>query len=79
MCLVGGRLYATANVCSHAFSYLSDGEIDGYELVCAMHGGSFDVRTGEAVRPPCEDPIATYPLKEQDGALFVLLDAAARE
>ena len=44
-----------------------------------MHGGSFDVRTGEAVRPPCEDPIATYPLKEQDGALFVLLDAAARE
>lgn len=69
--LVGGRIYATANVCSHAYALLCDGEVDGFELICPLHGGSFDVRDGSALSLPCIEPIAAYPVKIEDGSILV--------
>ncbi|HXP94802.1 MAG TPA: non-heme iron oxygenase ferredoxin subunit [Candidatus Binatia bacterium] len=73
LCLVGEAVYATENVCSHAFAKLSDGELDGYEIMCPLHGGRFDVRTGEPSAPPCIDPIAVFPTKVENGDVFVRL------
>lgn len=57
---VGDEVYATSNICSHAFALLSDGEIEGFEVFCPLHGGGFDVRTGEAKSPPCVEKINVY-------------------
>ncbi len=73
LCLVGEAVYATANVCTHAFAKLSDGELDGHEIICPLHGGRFDVRTGEASAPPCVDPIAVFSTKVEDGEVLVRL------
>ncbi len=64
---VSGQLYATHNVCTHAFAPLSAGYLNGYEIECPIHQGRFDVRTGAATREPCEEPIQTYCVRERDG------------
>ena len=53
LCLVKGEVFAIDNICSHASALLSNGYLEGHELFCPLHGGSFDVRTGEAVAAPC--------------------------
>ena len=57
---VAGRIYATDNVCSHAFAMLSDGWLDGSEIECPLHAGRFDVTTGKGLGPPIPSDIKTY-------------------
>jgi len=58
-----GEIFATDNVCSHAYAQLSDGYLDGDMIVCPLHAGCFDVRTGKALEPPAEDDIKTFPVR----------------
>jgi naphthalene 1,2-dioxygenase ferredoxin component len=60
---VNGQVYATENVCSHAFARLSDGSMDGYSVECPLHGGKFDVRTGQGLCEPITDDIRTYAVR----------------
>jgi naphthalene 1,2-dioxygenase ferredoxin component len=69
--LVAGAVYATSDICSHAYAHLSDGLLEGYEVLCPLHGGSFDVRTGAAVRAPCTAPVAVYATKIESGRVYV--------
>lgn len=69
--LVEGSVFATDNICSHAFALLSDGLLDGYEIICSLHSGSFDIRTGEAMSPPCFEPIRTYECRVEGGDVLV--------
>jgi nitrite reductase/ring-hydroxylating ferredoxin subunit len=71
LCKVGDAVFAVNNICSHAFSRLSDGFLDGAEVFCPLHHGSFDVRTGQAIAAPCFEPIAVYPVNLSDGQVFV--------
>jgi len=48
-------------------------------LLCSCHGSVFDYETGEPITPPATKPIAVYPVKEEDGQIFVGLDAQAIE
>jgi naphthalene 1,2-dioxygenase system ferredoxin subunit len=57
---VAGRIYATDNVCTHAFAMLSDGWLDGAEVECPLHAGRFDVTTGKGLGPPIPSDIKTY-------------------
>lgn len=70
---LGGNFYATDDLCTHGNASLAEGDIEGDEIVCPFHEGSFDIRSGEAVGPPCLEPIRTYPVREVDGALEVEL------
>jgi len=58
-----GEYYATDNICSHAYAQLSDGFIDKGQIVCPLHAGCFDIKTGKAVEPPAEDDIRTFPVR----------------
>jgi naphthalene 1,2-dioxygenase ferredoxin component len=58
-----GEIYATDGVCSHAYANLADGYIDRGLIVCPLHAGCFDVKTGKAMEPPAEDDIKTYPVR----------------
>jgi naphthalene 1,2-dioxygenase system ferredoxin subunit len=68
---VGGGMYATDNICTHGFARLSDGFVDGFEIECPLHQGCFDVRTGKATCAPASVDIATYPVKIENGRVFV--------
>lgn len=74
--LVEGKVYATDDRCTHGNSSLTeDGFLEGHIVECGMHLGTFDVRTGEAVGPPCTKALRTYPVEIRDGQVM-LSDAA---
>lgn len=71
----GDNLYAVGDTCSHAEISLSEGEIYDNTVECWLHGSCFDLRTGKPTNPPATEPIATYRVKVEDGAVYVLLDS----
>ena len=71
---VGGEVYATGNICTHAYARLCDGFLDGHEIECPLHQGRFDVRSGKALCAPPVEPILTYPVKIEAGRIFIVVD-----
>jgi len=60
---LAGEIYATSNVCTHAFALLSDGWLDGEVIECPLHAGRFEVKTGKGLGPPIPCDIKTYPVR----------------
>ena len=60
---IGGEIYATDNVCTHAFAMLTDGWLDGEVIECPLHAGRFEVKTGKGLGPPIPCDIKTYPVR----------------
>lgn len=70
---VDGEIYASDNICTHGHARLCDGFLDGYEIECPLHQGKFDVRTGKALCAPLTEDIRSYPVKIEDGRVFLAL------
>lgn len=68
---VEGDVFATAQYCSHGHARLCDGFLDGYDIECPLHQGKFDIRDGRATCAPATDPVRTYPVKIEDGRVYV--------
>ena len=66
-----GRLYATDGVCTHGNTHLSDGLIVGNTIECPKHNGRFHLVDGSPARAPICRGLATYPIEERDGTLFL--------
>src|SRR5688500_20330227 len=64
-----GEFFATQNNCSHRDFPLSEAGFDPRDgvLVCAWHGGCFDIRTGEPVAPPATEPVEMHPVRVRGG------------
>ena len=60
---LGGEVYATSNVCTHAFALLSDGWLDGDVIECPLHAGRFEIKTGKGLGPPIDCDIKTFPVR----------------
>ncbi len=58
----GDDVFAIADECSHAAIPLSEGDVDGCEIECWLHGSRFDLRTGKPSGPPATEAVATYPV-----------------
>ena len=58
-----GALFATDDICTHAYAKLSDGWMEKGEIECPLHAGRFDIKTGKATAPPCIDDVKTYPVR----------------
>ncbi len=71
---VDGQIYATSNICTHGQARLSDGFLDGCEIECPLHQGKFDVCTGKALCVPLTEDVRTYPVRIENGRVFVELD-----
>ena len=70
-----GEYFATSDVCTHGQAYLSEGDIRGDEIICPFHEGSFDIRTGEPVDPPCVIPLERYETwVGDDGYIYITID-----
>ena len=74
---VEGEIYVIDDRCTHGPGSLSEGDLDGYVIECDFHQGGFDIRTGEAVIPPCMIPVRTYAVKVVDGKVLVDFDKPA--
>lgn len=70
-----GEYFATSDVCTHGQAFLSDGEIRGDEVVCPYHEGTFDIRTGEPVAPPCVIPLERFETRVgEDGYIYITIE-----
>jgi len=72
---VNDEIFATDDVCSHAFALLSTGFLDEHVIECPLHGGMFDVRSGQCRSGGYKD-IRTFLVEIRDGEVFVKLDDA---
>jgi nitrite reductase/ring-hydroxylating ferredoxin subunit len=70
-------VYATHDVCTHAYALLSEGYIEGESIECPLHGALFDIRSGKCLAVASAD-LPTYAVRVEDGALMVEIpDAGA--
>lgn len=63
ICNFGGQIFAVENMCSHAEQPLERGRLKDGWISCPYHGARFDLETGEPVKGPATDPIATFPVR----------------
>lgn len=68
-----GRLYATDGICTHGNTHLADGLVKGTIIECPKHNGRFNLADGSPARAPVCRGLATYPLEERGGRLFLNL------
>ena len=68
-----GSWAAFDNDCTHEECPLSDGDLKGTRITCYCHSSVFDVRTGEVLEGPADEPIAVYAVRVEGGELQVAL------
>lgn len=71
LCRSNGELHALHNVCTHQFALLSDGYVEAGCIECPLHQGRFDLKTGAPLGPPVTEPVRTYPVKTENGKVYV--------
>jgi 3-phenylpropionate/trans-cinnamate dioxygenase ferredoxin component len=69
-----GRFYAIEDVCTHDGGELTGGEIEGCQIECPRHGARFNIQTGEVLTPPAYEPVATFPVRVENGFVQVRND-----
>ena len=78
----GGEIRAFQGICSHEYFELDKGFLTGGgspgatgrpagTLTCALHLSRFDLADGEALDPPAEMPLATYPVVIENGRILI--------
>ncbi|MDH5395825.1 MAG: Rieske 2Fe-2S domain-containing protein [Gammaproteobacteria bacterium] len=66
------QFYLVENKCGHFGLPLQTGELIGNEIICAHHGISFSLDTGEVMNRPYEncDKIRVFPLVQKNAHLY---------
>lgn len=70
-----GCYYAVENRCTHEEAKLSEGVLEGEEIICPLHGAHFSVVTGAALTAPAYENLRTFPVRVING--WVEVDAEA--
>ena len=65
------KLYATDGVCTHGNTHLADGLVKGKIIECPKHNGRFNLADGSPARVPVCRGLATYPIEERKGRLYL--------
>jgi nitrite reductase/ring-hydroxylating ferredoxin subunit len=68
---LNGAFYVIDDLCSHGPGSLSEGPIHGDVVECDFHNGSFNIKTGEVVDPPCMIPQKTYPVTVEGDTVYI--------
>ena len=71
---VDAEIFATDNICTHAYACLSDGWLDGEVIECPLHAARFDIRTGKVLDPPATEDLKTYPVRIVGDEIQIRLD-----
>lgn len=70
---VEGEFFALDNKCPHRGGQLGDGQLQGADVICPLHGWDFDVRTGIS-RYDHLDRVATFPVRQVNGHVEIDAD-----
>lgn len=70
----GGEVFATDGLCTHEQVHLADGLVLDDTIECPKHNGRFNYRTGEPLRAPVCEALATYPARVRAGRIEIDLD-----
>jgi len=76
---VGGTVFAIDDRCPHEGGSLSRGTVEAGTVRCPVHGACFDLATGRALEPPAGEAMAppvdrgvrSYPVTLVDDAIHV--------
>jgi NADPH-dependent 2,4-dienoyl-CoA reductase/sulfur reductase-like enzyme/nitrite reductase/ring-hydroxylating ferredoxin subunit len=66
-----GRIYAVGNKCPHYECGLDEGALIGGEIVCKCHDARFDARTGVMLSAPALKDLPTFPVRTEDGEVWI--------
>lgn len=68
---VDDEFFVTNNHCTHGKAFLSDGFQEGDIIECPFHGGAFNIKSGAAIKLPCQEALKTYKVSVEDGEIFI--------
>lgn len=71
-------LFAITNTCPHYDAELHVGEVRLNQVLCPWHRWRFNLKTGHCETGPHFD-IMTYPIKEEDGYIWVDVAAGSKQ
>jgi nitrite reductase/ring-hydroxylating ferredoxin subunit len=60
---IKGIFFAVEDLCSHEDISLYLGCMRGENIECSLHGGTFNLKTGLAVKEPAEQALQTFVVK----------------
>lgn len=66
-----GKLFATDGICTHGNTHLADGLVKDGIIECPKHNGRYHLIDGSPARVPVCRGLATYPIAERDGQLWI--------
>jgi apoptosis-inducing factor 3 len=69
---------AFAANCTHYGAPLEQGVLRGDTLMCPWHHACFHIRNGQRIEPPALSDLASYPVRVEDDAIYVNLDATTK-
>jgi len=67
----GGLIFAIHDRCSHRGCSLSEGKVEGDEIVCGCHGSRFDRRNGAVLGGPATSAQPSFQVRVEDGRVEV--------
>ena len=70
---VGDDYLVIDDTCTHGEASLSEGVVEGTDIVCPYHLGAFCLKTGEPTAAPCSIPLRTYPAERRGDRVFARL------
>jgi nitrite reductase/ring-hydroxylating ferredoxin subunit/uncharacterized membrane protein len=68
---VEGALYAVQDFCTHRYGPLSEGALQGCEVVCPWHNSRFDLCTGKVTHGPATVDLRTFRVETRDGKIWL--------
>ena len=71
ICHTEAGFFALADECSHDSAPISDGSIEGNEVVCPRHGARFSVEDGSVTGPPALVGIDRFDLRIEGDDILV--------
>jgi len=73
----GREVFAIDAICTHYGAPLAEGLLVEDTVRCPWHHACFSLRTGEPLRPPALNPVATWRVEQQGDRIVVREKAAA--
>ncbi|HEU5487935.1 MAG TPA: non-heme iron oxygenase ferredoxin subunit [Candidatus Nitrosotalea sp.] len=68
---LGGKIYASDRICTHADADLSTGILTEEGVTCPLHLSTFNLKTGVPENLPAEVPLKIYNVKIEQNEIYI--------